>query len=310
MNIRLMMLAVVLANVCVVAQAQTLGCLITPSEVVELGSPVIGVLEQVAVERGDFVKKGQSVAQLTADVERAAVSVAEARASSQAELQAASSTQDFAKRKQTRTDSLYRDNYISLQNQDQAQTEAALAGQKLLQAREQKRLSAQELSYARAQLSQRTIKSPISGIVVERYMSQGERVEQRPLLKIAALDPLRVEVIVPASEFNKIRLGTTANVTPDLPNAGERKAKIVLVDRIIDAASNTFRVRLELPNPNSALPAGLRCKVALGTETTGSNESHAPAAQIPAQPAPVNKPVAAVPKLATPPAKVAVKTTP
>jgi RND family efflux transporter MFP subunit len=271
-------------NLGTMAFAQSLGCLIMPSEVVELGSPVVGVIERIDVERGDSVKKGQSVAQLTTDVERASVAVAEARASNQAELQAASSTQEFAKRKQERTDSLYRDKFTSLQNQDQAQTEAALAELKLLQAREQKRLSSQELSLARAQLSQRTIKSPISGIIIERYVSQGERVEERPVLRIAALDPLRVEVIAPASEFNKIRAGMIANVTPELANLGERKAKVILVDKILDAASNTFRVRLELPNPNNALPAGLRCKIAIGADNLAQGESKpkAPTAPAPA----------------------------
>lgn len=265
------------------AQGQTFGCLITPSEVVELGSPVVGVIERIDAERGDSVKKGQSLAYLTADVERASVAVAEARASNQAEMQAAASTQEFAKRKQDRTDSLYRDKFTSLQNQDQAQTEAALADLKLLQAREQKRQSAQELSFARAQLAQRTIKSPITGVVVERYMSQGERVEQRPLLKIAALDPLRVEVIAPASEFNKIRPGMMANIMPELASIGELKAKVVLVDKILDAASNTFRVRLELPNPNNALPAGLRCKVAMAGEkvTQGEAKTKSPALAVP-----------------------------
>lgn len=283
------------------AGAQSLGCLITPSEVVELGSPVVGVIERIDVERGDRVKKGQSLAQLTTDVERASVAVAEARASNQAELQAASSTQEFARRKQERTDSLYRDKFTSLQNQDQAQTEAALAELKLLQAREQKRQSAQELGLARAQLAQRTIKSPISGIVVERYMSQGERVEQRPVLKIVALDPLRVEVIAPASEFNKIRPGMIANVTPELANIGERKAKVVLVDNILDAASNTFRIRLELPNPNNTLPAGLRCKVALGTDKLAQGEDKAKAPAVPA-PAVVPRPTP-VPSVTTGKAK-------
>jgi multidrug efflux pump subunit AcrA (membrane-fusion protein) len=38
-------------------------------------------------------------------------------------------------------------------------------------------------------------------------------------------------------------------------------ATITLVDKVIDAASNTFRVRLQLSNPGQALPAGLRCKI-------------------------------------------------
>jgi hypothetical protein len=49
---------------------------------------------------------------------------------------------------------------------------------------------------------------------------------------------------------------------------------------VIDAASNTFRVRLELPNPNGALPAGLRCKVDLGLKLP-----EAPLKNLPAGPA-------------------------
>jgi RND family efflux transporter MFP subunit len=258
--------------------AAPLGCLIEPNQVGEIGSPVIGVLERVDVERGDLIKKGQVLAQLTADVERAAVAVAEARAQSQAELQAAATAQDYAKRKQTRGESLVRNNYISQQAQDQTETEAAVAEFKLHQARDQKKLSAQELTLARAQLAQRTIKSPISGVVVERYLTQGERVDDKPVVRVAAVDPLRVEVVVPALQFNKIQTGMIATVTPDLPNAGERKAKVTLVDHIVDAASNTFRVRLELPNPDNALPAGLRCKVALGGDNVAQSDAKRPAA--------------------------------
>jgi len=54
---------------------------------------------------------------------------------------------------------------------------------------------------------------------------------------------------------------------PELPNAKPRLAKVVLVDPLIDGPSNTFRARLQLPNANYEVPAGLRCKVELGTET-------------------------------------------
>ena len=54
-------------------------------------------------------------------------------------------------------------------------------------------------------------------------------------------------------------------VTPEFPNAGSRQARVVLADKLIDGASNTFRVRLELPNPGLTIPAGLRCKVDLSS---------------------------------------------
>jgi len=48
------------------------------------------------------------------------------------------------------------------------------------------------------------------------------------------------------------------------PEAFFYGAKVTVVDRVVDAASGTFGVRLELPNPNYRLPAGLKCKVPFG----------------------------------------------
>src|SRR6185436_11003350 len=73
---------------------QPLGCLIEPHRVVELGSPVIGVIESIEVERGDRVRKGQVIAMLRADVERAAVGVAASKAQVAAEVQAAQANYD------------------------------------------------------------------------------------------------------------------------------------------------------------------------------------------------------------------------
>jgi multidrug efflux pump subunit AcrA (membrane-fusion protein) len=36
---------------------------------------------------------------------------------------------------------------------------------------------------------------------------------------------------------------------------------VSIVDRVIDAASGTFGVRLTMPNPGHAVPAGLKCMV-------------------------------------------------
>jgi hypothetical protein len=46
-----------------------------------------------------------------------------------------------------------------------------------------------------------------------------------------------------------------------VPGGTAQRARVVVVDRLIDAASNTFGVRLELPNEDYAIPGGLRCDV-------------------------------------------------
>ena len=244
--------------------AQPLGCLIEPEQVAEVGSPVIGVVEAIRVERGDWVAKGQVIAVLRDEVERAAVGVADSRAQAEADEHAARASVAFARQKLERAEELLEKKFISQQALDQVRTEYEVAEQKLVQTREQKRIARRELGLATVQLAQRSVRSPFSGVVAERYVSVGERVEDKPLFRVAQVDPLKVQVVVPAALYGKIRAGASATVQPQLPEAGAVSAKVTLVDKLIDAPSHTFRVQLALPNPDLRLPAGLRCQADFG----------------------------------------------
>ena len=53
----------------------------------------------------------------------------------------------------------------------------------------------------------------------------------------------------------------TGQVMLETPSGGTHAAQVVIVDPVVDAASGMFGVRLELPNPEKALRAGLSCRV-------------------------------------------------
>ena len=115
-------------------------------------------------------------------------------------------------------------------------------------------------------------------MIADRYLSVGERVEEKPVFRVAMVDPLRVEVVLPAQLFGSISQGAMIGVIPEFPNAGVREGKVILIDKLIDGASNTFRVRLALPNPDGSLPAGLRCKANLGVAMPAAQRAPAPPA--------------------------------
>ena len=94
---------------------------------------------------------------------------------------------------------------------------------------------------------------------------RAEYVGEDPIMKIACVDPLYVEVVVPAEKFGVVKKGVKAGVTLDFPKPGKYNASVIIVDRVIDAASGTFGVRLILPNPDYLLPAGLKCMVTFPT---------------------------------------------
>lgn len=260
------------------AAAQALGCLIEPHRISDVGSPVIGVIASTLVERGDRIVAGQVLATLRSEVERQSVAVASSKAQAVGELKAAEANAELARQKLARAVDLANQQFISSQALEQARAEAMIAENRLAQAREQRNVFAREHELAQAQLGLRTIRSPISGVVVERYLSAGERVEEKPIYRIAVVNPLRVEVVLPAAAYPSVRQGMEVSVTPDFPGAQARVARVSLVDRLIDGASNTFRVRLELPNADHALPAGLRCKADLGIELPGRKAGPASAA--------------------------------
>lgn len=237
------------------------GCLIEPDQVADVGSPVTGVIERLPVALGDTVQVGQPLVFLRTDVERANTEVATLRAQVESEIKAAAANLTLAQQKVGRTRQLLAQQFVSPQALDQAQAEADVASQKLALARSQQRIYAQERAVSQAQLDMRTLRSPIRGVVVERYSQPGERVEDRPVIRVATIDPLRVSLLVPMAQYGQVGVGDVLTIRPELAGVAPLRATVHYVDKVVDAASNTFRVRLQLPNPDHKLPGGLRCKV-------------------------------------------------
>ncbi len=243
------------------ALSSTFECVIEPYELVEIGSPVRGVIEELPFDRSDRVEAGQTVVRLESGVEQASVELAQARAGGDGVLKAREASLELGERRRKRAVKLYARRALSEDLLDQADTDAAVARLELEQARETRLLAALELEQARQVLRRRSIVSPIAGVVVDRMMSEGETVDDEKILTIAQLDPLRVEVILPSAIFGSVTPGMVASVTPELAADRVHVAEVERVDRVIDPASGTFGVRLLLPNPEHAIPSGLHCQV-------------------------------------------------
>jgi membrane fusion protein (multidrug efflux system) len=215
-------------------------CLLEPHLVSNLGSPAEGTLSEVLVDRGANIARGQVVARLNSAVEAANLDLRRAQ-------------EEFGKRKVERNRELFSKELISANEKDEIETQTRISGLEVLQQQQV--------------LEQRSIRSPLNGVVVERFLGPGERVaSEKPILRIAQIDPLNVEVIAPVELFGAVRQGMVAEIRLDPLLSGLYKARVVVVDRVIDAASGTFGIRLELPNPGNKVPAGIKCKARFSTK--------------------------------------------
>jgi RND family efflux transporter MFP subunit len=237
-------------------------CLMDAAQRVKLGASVSGLIREVFVTRGDVIRRGQPVAQLAAEVEEANLALARVRAANDAPVLSAEQRAEHARRRAERLARLRTSSAFNERDYDEAATEARVAALALRDAQMNLEAARAELLRAEELVAQRRILSPLDGVVVERHLGAGEYLhDQAQLLTVAQIDPLHVEVYLPVAFFGQVRPGDSALVMPEAPVGGRHVARVSVVDRVVDAASGTFGIRLLLPNPDLALPAGLRCRI-------------------------------------------------
>jgi RND family efflux transporter MFP subunit len=237
-------------------------CIIKPRVTVQLGSPIAGTLAATLVDRGDSVTKGQVVAQLESSVDQATYALDALKAANDTAVKVEQADKDLSQREMERKQFLVDQKIANLNSLDELQTKVREGELRVQQAEMDRKVAQLTAERSARQLALKSIHSPIDGVVIDRKLSAGEYIyEQTSIMTLAQIDPLSVELVVPVNRYGSIKVGMVATVHPRPPVGGAYPAKVEVVDPVIDAASNTFGVRLALPNPQHAIPAGIRCDV-------------------------------------------------
>lgn len=221
-------------------QSDQLSCLIEPSEYVSLSSSVSGIIANIQAERGDLIKKGQVLFSLNGDVERSSLDIFEAR-------------ENFSKRKLDRNKSMFEDNMLSELARDELVTDHKLT-----------QLAVKE---AKEKLQRLTVVSPIDGLVVSRSISVGEFINDQAAMDLASINPLHAEVVMLEKHYGIFSVGMKVKLDIFSRKGVQVEGEVVIVDRVIDGASGTFGLRVEIPNPNNEIPAGLKCQIVIDSLT-------------------------------------------
>lgn len=240
-----------------------LDCVVQPSIVADLGVAVPGVIDKIHFDRADYVSKGTLLAELDSELELASLALARHLSEVTTALELRQLNAAFGNRTLNRNQTLYEKASISKQTLDQVRTETEVANLQVKQERENQTLAKLEADRAQAALSRRHVVSPIDGAITERYKSIGEYVSDEPVFQVAQLDPLRIEVAVALEHHDSIETGMTAAVTLDVENydSDDLRAVVKRIDPVADAASGTYGVWLEMPNPDLTIPSGVRCQI-------------------------------------------------
>jgi multidrug resistance efflux pump len=206
-------------------------------------------------------------------VEQAQVDAARVRSTTDVAIRLKTAVYTAASAKLERQRKLRVAAVTSEQALEEAEAAASVAKEEIEQARLDKELAALELVRLEATLQRRILRSPAEGVVTSVDLHAGEYAD--PTIAIATvteIDPLTVDVYLPATAYPLVSMGMSAAITPQEPLGGPRDGIVITKDPQIDAASGLFLVQLRLPNPGGTLPAGVHCGVKFATMTALSSE--------------------------------------
>ncbi len=230
---------------------------LNPVTLVSVGTQVSGTVKKLHVDFNDQVKAGQVLAELDDAIYSAQVRQSDASmASAQAALQ-------LARASETRMKSLFREEYVSRQELDQA-----------VQAREsaeaQARLARAQNDRDRANLGYSVIRSPVSGVVVDRSIDVGQTVAasfQTPtLFKIAQdLTQMQIYTTFAEADIGAIRVDQPVRFNVDaFPNRSFRgKVKQIRLNPTTQQNVVTYNVVVAVDNPEQTLLPGMTAYVSI-----------------------------------------------
>ncbi len=239
----------------------TIDGFIEPNRLVEVAAAEAGVVASIAVREGQRVVAGQLLATLDQTALEASRAIAEARVAARGQLDLAIAERDVRRKRQEKLLQLATEGYARPDELDHAAADVAVAVANCQAAEEERQVARLELARIDALLAQRTVRSPLTGIVAEVLYEPSEFVpaHQPKLLTLVELELLRVRFAVPWANAGAMAPGNWAELqAPDLKR--NLAARIDFVSPVVDAESGTVRVDVVIDNTAGDIPCGVRCQ--------------------------------------------------
>ena len=231
--------------------------LAVPKDQVSLRAAVDGHVAQIFFEEGQTVKQGDVVVELECQPARARLKIAQLEAANTGVLQNANAALAVAAANFKRFSALHQQHASSeLEfNEARLRLDTATAALKI----EQERLATNQAraELAAAELEQFLLRAPFDGQIVQVQTSVGESVSlTNNLIQIVSLDTYQIDLFLPIAQANKLTVGQTIPLQINAPLNQSVPATLLFRSPLIEAATGTTRVTLEIDNRQLKLPAG------------------------------------------------------
>ena len=241
---------------------------VVPVRESRVGARVSGRILAAFVDEGDDVVRGQALAELEQEDYRLARNSAAAQlAAGRASLDEARLNLVHAAREKERMEHLYERHVISRQNYDTVITAHAMALARVEALAAQAKAAEAALEIAERNLADAAIPAPFSGYVARKMTNQGEIVAPgTPLFLIFDISRVRTEVKIPEADLGRISVGTPVVIELNGIPGRLFQGAISEINATIDPVSRNFTVKIDIPNDERHIRAGMFARVTIKTD--------------------------------------------
>ncbi len=233
-----------------------------PLRTITLAPLRTGRIAKLLVDEGEFIEGGKPAVLLDDTVQRHQVEIARAQAASTLEADLARVRMEQAAAELKRIEALARSTNASSKELADARANARAAELTWQEAVFKHEQAQRQYALQQAMLDELHLKAPFSGYVAQRHKDVGDTVEEREgVLTLVQLDPLVVMLDCPLELASVVRAGRAVRVLPLDTGLPPRTGEVYFVSRVADPASQTFKVKVRVPNADTAWVAGLRVRV-------------------------------------------------
>lgn len=233
-----------------------------PFQEVTLGPVTAGRVGTLSVSEGQSVAKGTMLMSLDDAVQQARTLLAKLEAESNVNIELAKTRLRGAERELSRVRDLHKNNAASKKELEDAELLVEVRAIEVLQAEFEKQQAQQRYQLEKVKLAELRVHAPFDGVVTELLKRVGEQADEgEAVLTMVQLDPLKVVVDCPMELASKVRVGGLARIEPVDGQSPVRNGTVTVASRAGDAASQTFKVKLTVPNADGAWISGLKVRV-------------------------------------------------
>ncbi len=236
--------------------------LVQPSQRVRLHAPLDGVLATLHVGEGDRVKKGDPLAVMKDDVQKARVRAARTAKNSDGDLRSARVALRKAKDRLERVQRALAQDAATDWELRESQMAVDEAGAAVDAAQERRSRDQDQLEVENEILNQYTLRAPFDGVINRVEFDEGASLSpQDAVIEIVGLSQLEAVIFLPVERFGAVEQGADYRLVGEAPIDVELVATLRSVDAVLDPGSRTFRAVFEIDNQDGKLPAGFHVRL-------------------------------------------------